>query len=85
MNCLDFRRQLLADPFCKEAQLIAHEADCASCAPFARAILASRDSAPKLMSDTNSGMSSRSGLLARGPITTSVPTGSSSSRGAVAS
>lgn len=40
MNCLEFRRQLLADPFCKDAQLIAHEADCASCAPFARDVRA---------------------------------------------
>mgnify|MGYP000281856184 FL=1 len=40
MNCLEFRRQILADPFCKDAKLIAHEADCASCAPFARDVRA---------------------------------------------
>jgi len=37
------------------------------------------------MSDTNSGMSSQSGFSAFGPMQTSVPTGSSSSRGRRAS
>jgi len=36
MNCLDFRRRLLADPFANDADLLAHEAACADCAPFAR-------------------------------------------------
>jgi hypothetical protein len=40
MNCLDFRRQILADPFCKDVAVLAHEADCPSCAPFAREIRA---------------------------------------------
>ena len=40
MNCLDFRRQLLTDPFCKDTELLAHEADCPSCAPFARDVRA---------------------------------------------
>ena len=40
MNCLDFRRQILADPFCRDGELLAHEADCPSCAPFAREIRA---------------------------------------------
>ena len=54
----------------------------ASSAPRASAVLASCDSAPKLMSDTKIGMSSHSGLSALGPMHTSVPTGSSSSSGA---
>jgi hypothetical protein len=54
-------------------------------APRARATLASSESAPKLMSLTNSGISKRNGFAARGPITTSVPTGESSSKGFVAS
>ena len=57
----------------------------ATSAPRARATLASSDSAPKLMSLTNSGISSRSGSAAPGPMVTSVPTGSSSSSGRVAS
>jgi len=40
MNCLDFRRQMLADPFCKDVKMLAHEADCPSCAPFARQVRA---------------------------------------------
>ena len=40
MNCLEFRRQILTDPFCKDVAVIAHEAECASCAPYARDIRA---------------------------------------------
>lgn len=40
MNCLDFRRQLLADPFSKDPELLAHDAECESCAPFARDVRA---------------------------------------------
>ena len=54
-------------------------------APRASATLASSDSAPKLMSLTRMGMSSVNGLAALGPITTSVPTGTSSSCGRRAS
>lgn len=57
----------------------------ASSAPRARAAFASCDSAPKLMSETKIGISSRSGLAALGPITRSVATGSSSSNGGLAS
>ncbi len=57
----------------------------ASSAPRARAVFASWESAPKLMSDTKIGMSSHSGLSALGPMHTSVPTSSSSSRGRRAS
>ncbi len=57
----------------------------ASCAPRARAVFASGESAPKLMSDTKTGMSSHSGFSALGPMHTSVPTGSWSRRGRRAS
>ena len=40
MNCLDFRRQLMADPFSKDPSLLAHEAECPDCAPFARELRA---------------------------------------------
>jgi hypothetical protein len=40
MNCLDFRRQLLTEPFSKDIELLAHEAECPSCAPFARDVRA---------------------------------------------
>ncbi len=40
MNCLDFRRRLLTDPFSKDPELLAHEAECESCAPFAREVRA---------------------------------------------
>ena len=40
MNCLEFRRQILSDPYCKDVDVLVHEADCASCAPFAREVRA---------------------------------------------
>ena len=49
-----------------------------SSAPRASETLAGSESAPKLMSETRSGISRVSGFWALGPITTSVPTGSSS-------
>jgi hypothetical protein len=36
MDCLDFRRRLLADPFCHDQDLQVHEAGCPACASFAR-------------------------------------------------
>ena len=36
MNCLDFRRRLLTDPLAGDEDLLAHEATCTTCAPFAR-------------------------------------------------
>lgn len=36
MNCLDFRRRSLTDPYAKDDQLVAHETACAECAEFAR-------------------------------------------------
>ena len=50
-------------------------------APVAIASLASSDKAPKLISETNSGISSFKGLAALGPITNSVLTGSVSISG----
>ena len=47
----------------------------ASCAPRESAVFASCDSAPNDMSDTNNGMSRKSGWRAFGPMHTSVPTG----------
>jgi hypothetical protein len=40
MNCLEFRRNILTDPFSKDCDLLDHEADCDSCAPFARDVRA---------------------------------------------
>lgn len=40
MNCLDFRRQMLADPMARDDELLAHEAGCDACAPFARELRA---------------------------------------------
>ena len=57
----------------------------ANSAPFANAILASSDNAPKLISETNRGIFSVSGLRAFGPRINSVAKGSSSNRGSVAS
>ena len=50
-------------------------------APRPSAVLASADSAPKLMSDTKTGICRRNGFAAAGPIVTDVSTGSSSSIG----
>lgn len=40
MDCLDFRRRLLADPFCSDEELNRHEAACPRCADFARELKA---------------------------------------------
>lgn len=40
MNCLDFRRLLMADPFSKHEEALAHEAECEACAGFARELRA---------------------------------------------
>jgi len=36
MNCLEFRRKLLEDPYNKDAEIFEHEDTCSECAPFAR-------------------------------------------------
>ena len=51
----------------------------ANSAPLARAIFASSESAPKLISETNRGISSFKGLSALGPMVTEVATSVSSS------
>ena len=38
MNCLDFHRQLLSDPYTSDAAVQSHEAECRSCANFAREV-----------------------------------------------
>lgn len=40
MNCLDFRRRLLTDPFATDHELDAHAQRCAACANFARELRA---------------------------------------------
>lgn len=40
MNCLDFRREILADPQSGDEDMLAHEAGCPTCAPFAREVRA---------------------------------------------
>lgn len=40
MNCLDFRRRLLSDPLARDEDLLAHEASCPDCGPFARELRA---------------------------------------------
>ncbi|MCB1785962.1 MAG: DUF3379 family protein [Chromatiaceae bacterium] len=40
MNCLDFRRQLMADPTTHDSVLLDHEDNCAGCASFAREVRA---------------------------------------------
>ena len=40
MNCLDFRRLLLADPFSKDSTAMQHESGCRECAGFARELRA---------------------------------------------
>lgn len=35
MNCLDFRRRILSDPYASDPELVQHEYACTSCAPFA--------------------------------------------------
>jgi len=40
MNCLEFRRQVLADPLGRDNELLEHEANCPDCRPFARDVRA---------------------------------------------
>lgn len=67
MNCLDFRRRLLADPFCKDEDLLAHEASCADCAPFARETRAQEIALRNLLQETPvpEGLAERIQLAAR--------------------
>ncbi len=67
MNCLDFRRQLLTDPFCKEVELLAHEAECPTCAPFARDVRAQEIRLRQALQDISppEGMAERIQLAAR--------------------
>jgi hypothetical protein len=67
MNCLEFRRELLTDPFCKEVELLAHEAECPTCAPFARDVRAQEIRLRQALQDISppEGMAERIQLAAR--------------------
>lgn len=67
MNCLEFRRQILTDPFCKEVAALAHEAECASCAPYARDIRAQEIRLRSALQEVSApeGMAERIQLAAR--------------------
>lgn len=38
MNCLEFRRQILTDPRCREIEFLRHRERCLECAPFVRRV-----------------------------------------------
>lgn len=38
MDCLEFRRRLLQDPYQNDGQLLEHEANCAECAMFSKSV-----------------------------------------------
>lgn len=67
MNCLDFRRRMLADPFAGDDDLQAHEAACPDCAPFARELRAQEVRLRGLLQEVTppAGMAERIQLSAR--------------------
>ncbi|MCP5300770.1 MAG: DUF3379 family protein [Chromatiaceae bacterium] len=67
MNCLDFRRRLLGDPFDRDTALHAHEAACPACAGFARELRADEIRLRALLRDVAPpvGMAERIQLAAR--------------------
>ena len=67
MNCLDFRRQLMADPMARDTGLQAHEDDCPGCASFARELRAQEIKLRSLLCEVSppEGMSERIQLAAR--------------------
>jgi hypothetical protein len=67
MNCLDFRRRMLADPLAADEDLQAHEAACPDCAPFARELRAREVQLRALLRDVAPppGMAERIQLAAR--------------------
>ncbi|WP_078121709.1 DUF3379 family protein [Thiosocius teredinicola] len=67
MNCLDFRRRLLADPFCDDEELLAHEETCPDCAPFARETRAQEIALRNLLQEVTppEGLAERIQLAAR--------------------
>lgn len=67
MNCLDFRRHLMADPMARDTGLQAHEDDCPGCATFARELRAQEINLRNLLREVSppEGMSERIQLAAR--------------------
>lgn len=67
MNCLDFRRRMLSDPFARDPELEAHEAECAECAPFARELRAQEIQLRSLLQGVSppNGLAERIQLAAR--------------------
>lgn len=67
MNCLDFRRRLMSDPFEHDAALAGHEDECAACAGFARELRAGEVRLRALLNDVEPppGMAERIQLAAR--------------------
>lgn len=61
MNCLDFRRRLMSDPFEQDTSLAAHEDACGACAAFARELRADEVRMRALLNDIDppSGMADR--------------------------
>jgi hypothetical protein len=53
MNCLDFHRDLLSDPFSADPELLAHEEGCPSCAGFAREVRAQEVKLRSLLQDVS--------------------------------
>lgn len=66
MNCLDFRRRLMSDPFEQDTTLAAHEDECGACAAFARELRADEVRMRALLNDVApSGMADRIQLAVR--------------------
>ena len=53
MNCLQFRRDLLSDPFAADPELLAHEDGCPACAGFARELRAQEVKMRSLLQDVS--------------------------------
>lgn len=67
MNCLDFRRRLMTDPFDSDEALENHASDCAECAGFAREIRAQEIRMRSLLQDVSppDGLAERIRMAAR--------------------
>lgn len=67
MNCLEFRRRLMIDPFCKDEDLHEHEAKCPDCANFARDLRAQETRMRALLREVSppEGLAERVQLAAR--------------------
>ena len=67
MDCLEFRRRLMIDPFCKDEDLLEHEAKCPNCAAFARDLRAQETRMRALLREVSppEGLAERVQLAAR--------------------